>query len=306
MRQLERFLCNGLGSSRCSSVAGAISQPFDCRYFAVLVLVSAFLEWKMILQTGESADKFSWLGLMLVCTPTLAAVIARVALGEGIRDISFHLGGREGRKALLVAWLFPLWVGLVAYGAAWASRLAQFQAPVPQGVIELPANPSANFLSASGGAHLGNRVELHFGGGGRVRLAGVHADAVHRCEHPEAVARERNHLGALAHAAYLKREICFRRTPVAFGAAVPRDGHCSGIPDGLPAAADGEHMPRGDVSWGVERYHYICVRPRDGRCAAGGRRVGLPYRGGQFAECGMDPAKEVDDVPLAWRADGTA
>ena len=118
-------------------------------YFTVVVLVSGFLEWK-ILATGDLIGKHRWLILMLMCTPTLASIIARVALREGIRDISFRFGGREGGKALLLAWLFPLWVGLIAYGAAWVFGLAHFQAPLPPEAKLYHANAAFNFLAALG------------------------------------------------------------------------------------------------------------------------------------------------------------
>jgi membrane protease YdiL (CAAX protease family) len=145
-------------ASAGSIIRAAVTTPAERKtqarrglaiYFSVVIVVSAFLEWK-ILQTGEFIGKHRWLILMLMYTPTLASVIARAALGEGIRDISFRLGGREGGKALLLAWLFPLWVGLVAYSAAWALGLAQFHAPLPLEAKLYHANAIVNFLAALG------------------------------------------------------------------------------------------------------------------------------------------------------------
>ncbi len=116
-------------------------------YFAVLIAGSAFLEWRL-LQTGESIGKHIGLVFALMYTPTVASIVARLALREGIGDISFRIGGREGGKALLTAWLYPLVVGFAAYGAAWAMGLAQFQAPLPASARVYVANPAANFLIA--------------------------------------------------------------------------------------------------------------------------------------------------------------
>src|SRR5215510_3430526 len=99
-------------------------------FFTALILGSVFLEWKII-QTGESIGKTPWLILALMYTPALASIIARLALREGFADVSFLLGGREGRRAILLAWIYPIVVGLLAYGTAWATGLAEFQRPLP-------------------------------------------------------------------------------------------------------------------------------------------------------------------------------
>ncbi len=114
-------------------------------YFTVLIPVCALLEWK-VFQTHESIDKHPWLILMLMYTPTVASIIARLALHEGFRDVSFRFGGKAGRSAALLAWLFPLWVGCIAYGIAWTTRLAQFQAPIPHASRLFVANPAGNFF----------------------------------------------------------------------------------------------------------------------------------------------------------------
>jgi membrane protease YdiL (CAAX protease family) len=89
-----------------------------------------FLEWKIV-QTGESIGKTPWLILALMYTPAVASIIARLAFREGFGDVSFLLGGREGRRAILLAWIYPIVVGLLAYGTAWATGLAKFQPPLP-------------------------------------------------------------------------------------------------------------------------------------------------------------------------------
>jgi membrane protease YdiL (CAAX protease family) len=89
-------------------------------FFAVLVPLSAIFE-VIIITTGN----FSWL-VPLVWVPALASVVARLVLREGFSDVSFRLGGRRGWSAIVVALLFPIVVGLIAYGIAWMSDLARF------------------------------------------------------------------------------------------------------------------------------------------------------------------------------------
>ena len=66
--------------------------------------------------------------------PALASVVARLVLREGFSDVSFRFGGRRGWSAILLALVFPVVIGLVAYGIAWTTGLAGFDPP--------PAGPS--------------------------------------------------------------------------------------------------------------------------------------------------------------------
>jgi len=92
-------------------------------YFALLLPLSALLEM-LIIRTHNLV----W-ALVLMWVPTLASLVARLTLREGFADVSFRLGGRRGCHSLVFALGFPIVVGLVAYGAAWASGLAQFVGP---------------------------------------------------------------------------------------------------------------------------------------------------------------------------------
>jgi hypothetical protein len=179
-------------------------------YFAVVVPLSAVIEWKIATSGGTISDH-PGLVLGLMWTPALAMLVARVALREGARDVSFRLRapkGHEGPKAplarpLLVAWLSPVLVGALAYGAAWGLR---DRALLPQGHGDLrplahPGGPSLRRVP---------RLEPHprhgalgdHGGRGRARLARVHAHAPRRRQ--GAVPRPREHVrvGALACAAH--------------------------------------------------------------------------------------------------------
>ena len=89
-------------------------------FFAIVVPLSAIFE-VLIITTGD----FSWL-ILLVWVPALASVVARLVLREGFSDVSFRLGGRRGWSAIVLALVFPIVVGLIAYGIAWMSALARF------------------------------------------------------------------------------------------------------------------------------------------------------------------------------------
>jgi membrane protease YdiL (CAAX protease family) len=103
-------------------------------YFAAVVLLSAPIQAVIIasdLEGGRNgvARYLALIGaLMLV--PATASVVARLALREGFRDVSFRLGGRRGRNAVLQALVFPVTVGLAVYGAAWAAGLIGLGAPL--------------------------------------------------------------------------------------------------------------------------------------------------------------------------------
>jgi membrane protease YdiL (CAAX protease family) len=88
-------------------------------YFAVLVPLSAVFEALMI------AGSLSWFWA-LMWAPAVASVVARLALREGFADVSFRFGGRRSWNSLGVALIFPIVVGLIAYGTAWITGLVQF------------------------------------------------------------------------------------------------------------------------------------------------------------------------------------
>jgi uncharacterized protein len=89
-------------------------------YFAVLVPLSAVFQ-VIISSTGNS----SWFWA-LMWTPSVASVVARLVLREGFADVSFRLGGGRGWKAIGLALIFPIVIGLIAYGIAWVTGLVRF------------------------------------------------------------------------------------------------------------------------------------------------------------------------------------
>ena len=99
-------------------------------YFAIVVVVSAAIEGFIILNPDMSG---LIAGLMMV--PALASVVARILLHEGFADVSFRFGGRRGWGAVGLSLVFPVVIGLVAYGTAWITGLAGFDPGFSAGMI---------------------------------------------------------------------------------------------------------------------------------------------------------------------------
>ncbi|NJR49818.1 MAG: CPBP family intramembrane metalloprotease [Leptolyngbyaceae cyanobacterium CSU_1_3] len=93
-------------------------------FLIVLVPLSIVLETLLI--TGRQSflvmALFAW-------TPAIASIMARLVLHEGFADVSFWSGGRRGLRAILIALIFPVGVGAIAYGIAWTTGLAEFVMP---------------------------------------------------------------------------------------------------------------------------------------------------------------------------------
>lgn len=99
-------------------------------YFAVLIVASGIVEW-MIVRPGDAIQHHLRLALLLMWMPALSSAVARIALREGIRNVSFRFGGMASVRAIGVAMLMPLTVGTVAYGLAWATGLVGFGVQPP-------------------------------------------------------------------------------------------------------------------------------------------------------------------------------
>lgn len=101
-------------------------------YFTVLIIGTAILEG-LLLRAGDSIRNHLGLVLPLMWMPAFASFVARLVLKEGIRDVSFRFGGKMGLKILAIGWLFPVAVGMLAYGLAWSLGLADFSKPLVPG-----------------------------------------------------------------------------------------------------------------------------------------------------------------------------
>jgi len=106
-----------------SSLADADTQRQARRglaiYLGVVVVLSALFDVLVI------AFSPMWIAVLMFA-PAAASVVARLVLREGFADVSCRFGGRRTWKMILLAVLLPIIVGLVAYGIAWATGLAQF------------------------------------------------------------------------------------------------------------------------------------------------------------------------------------
>jgi len=67
--------------------------------------------------------------LFLMWAPGLASILTRLVRREGFKDISLRIGGKRTLKTLPFILLFPVAIGLLAYGIAWLTGLVQFAAP---------------------------------------------------------------------------------------------------------------------------------------------------------------------------------
>ena len=96
--------------------------------FLILVVAFDVVLTTVTVVTGNAI----WI-LVLMWSVAVASLICRLVLREGIRDVSFRLGGRRTLAYLAAAVLFPLMVGFIAYGIAWITGLATFT-PTAQGL----------------------------------------------------------------------------------------------------------------------------------------------------------------------------
>jgi uncharacterized protein len=118
-------------------------------YFACILLGSGICEG-LILRTGEPIEKHMVLAVVNMWVPALASLVARLALQEGVSDVSFALPRRHGLRMLCLGWLYPVGVGFLAYGIAWALHLEVFAAPQMARVGLEHANPLLKLAASIG------------------------------------------------------------------------------------------------------------------------------------------------------------
>ncbi|MBI2824367.1 MAG: CPBP family intramembrane metalloprotease [Planctomycetia bacterium] len=107
-------------------------------YLGVLAAGSSLFEG-LLLRAGDSIRNHVELVLPLMWMPAVAAVVARLVLRDGFKDVSFRWGGRRGFQMAITGWLFPVAVGTVAYGLAWSTGLALFKTPAVPGLPAVTA-----------------------------------------------------------------------------------------------------------------------------------------------------------------------
>ncbi|WFR65169.1 CPBP family intramembrane metalloprotease [Paenibacillus amylolyticus] len=69
-------------------------------------------------------------GLLLMWSPGLSSILTRLLLREGFADISLRFRGNLSLKSIPFVLLFPVIIGILAYGFAWITGLVDF---VPTG-----------------------------------------------------------------------------------------------------------------------------------------------------------------------------
>lgn len=65
-------------------------------------------------------------GLLLMWSPGLSSFLTRLLLREGFADISFRFRGKLTLQSIPFVLLFPVIIGLFAYGFAWITGLVDF------------------------------------------------------------------------------------------------------------------------------------------------------------------------------------
>ena len=113
-------------------------------YLAAVVVFTALFDVLII-----TFDPLWIFGRMFA--PAAASVVSRLVLREGFADVSFRFGGRRTWKMIVLALVFPIIIGLVVYGVAWATGLAQFDPQPSAGLFarfagEITSSPAMVFV----------------------------------------------------------------------------------------------------------------------------------------------------------------
>jgi membrane protease YdiL (CAAX protease family) len=91
-----------------------------------LALIVVFETACLILLSATGSPLFIY---VLMWSVALASVIARSVMREGFGDVSFRWGGWSSVRWSVVGVVFPLVVGVLAFGTAWLTGLAPFAPP---------------------------------------------------------------------------------------------------------------------------------------------------------------------------------
>lgn len=98
-------------------------------YLAIVLVGSAGLQ-SIILLDGRPITEQGMTVVLMMWLPALASVIARLVFREGFGDVSFRLRPVPAPLgAWAIAWLYPVAVGVIAYGAAFALGLNEVRVP---------------------------------------------------------------------------------------------------------------------------------------------------------------------------------
>ena len=98
-------------------------------FMAVLTAVTFLSLWLRLRLPSPTLASVAFPMLMTTLfsySPALASLIARISLRESIQDISFRLQGNWTTRAMLIAWLWPVFCGVGTYGIAWLTSRTHF------------------------------------------------------------------------------------------------------------------------------------------------------------------------------------
>ncbi len=98
-------------------------------FFAILVPLT-IIAHVLIIRNGMTLPLVAY----AMWTPAISSVLTRLIRKEGFRDVSFKIRTLGMGWSLLVACCYPLVVGVLAYGGAWMTGLAEFSWSAPDAV----------------------------------------------------------------------------------------------------------------------------------------------------------------------------
>ena len=120
---------NPMGYTRSRAERDVDNARRGLGLFLVLVTLGSAPLLYLIIRSGSAIRELPHLILPLMWMPAIASVITRLLTGEGFSDLSFRL--RERRILFIVglAIVFPIAVGLIAYGTGWGLGFVSFSPP---------------------------------------------------------------------------------------------------------------------------------------------------------------------------------
>ncbi len=134
--------------ARSVAPAPALTAPEARRRLAVFLSLTMLVSLAIqatIYRRGGPIRSHNELVIALMWTPGLVSLLTRVLFREPLADVSLR-PGRERARSYLTAWLQPLAVGLLAYGLAWSTGLATFEAPATSSIGLAGMAPVPRFL----------------------------------------------------------------------------------------------------------------------------------------------------------------
>ena len=92
-----------------------IAARRNLKLFLLLTFGASAIIEGFLIATHDPIESHMWLTLLLMWSPGIASILCRLRMRQGFRDVSFRWNRSRGTRATLIAWLFPLPVGMLAY-----------------------------------------------------------------------------------------------------------------------------------------------------------------------------------------------